>query len=100
VVVNSFHDARQIPISHQSTLIDWPTLYTFHGAISSTQGFTIGSSLWDESTRNRRRAAGTALLRPAIRSYYDIFDLEIYDLILDIYADGKGGKELEIRLYI
>ncbi|KAH8691524.1 putative cytochrome P450 [Talaromyces proteolyticus] len=100
VVVNSFHDARRILVSHQSALIDRPTLYTFHGVISSTQGFTIGSSPWDDSTRNRRRAAGTVLSRPAIRSYHDMFDLETYDLISDTYADGKGGKELEIRPYI
>ncbi|KUL86905.1 hypothetical protein ZTR_05271 [Talaromyces verruculosus] len=100
VVVNSFHDARRILVSHQSALIDRPTLYTFHGVISSTQGFTIGSSPWDESTHNRRRAAGTVLSRPAIRSYHDMFDLETYDLISDTYADGKGSKDLEIRPYI
>ncbi|EEA23273.1 hypothetical protein TMatcc_002130 [Talaromyces marneffei ATCC 18224] len=100
VVVNSFQDARRILVSHQSALIDRPTLYTFHGVISSTQGFTIGSSPWDDSTRNRRRAAGTVLSRPAIRSYHDMFDLETHDLISDTYADGKGGKELEIRPYI
>jgi phenylacetate 2-hydroxylase len=100
VVVNSFHDARRILVSHQSALIDRPTLYTFHGVISSTQGFTIGSSPWDDSTRNRRRAAGTVLARPAIRSYHDMFDLETYSLISDLHTDGKGNKQLEIRPYI
>jgi phenylacetate 2-hydroxylase len=32
-------------------VIDRPTLYTFHGVISSTQGFTIGSSPWDDSCK-------------------------------------------------
>ena len=38
-------------IGNQSAVIDRPTLYTFHGVISSTQGFTIGSSPWDESCK-------------------------------------------------
>jgi phenylacetate 2-hydroxylase len=100
VVVNSFHDARRILVSHQSALIDRPKLYTFHGVISSTQGFTIGSSPWDDSTRNRRRAAGMVLSRPARRSYHDMFDLETHDLISDVYVNSKGGKEIEIRPYI
>lgn len=39
-------------IGHQSALIDRPKLYTFHGVISSTQGFTIGSSPWDDSCKS------------------------------------------------
>lgn len=51
VVVNSFEDCKKMMLGHQSALIDRPTLYTFHGVISSTQGFTIGSSPWDESCK-------------------------------------------------
>ena len=44
-------------LGHQSALIDRPKLYTFHGVISSTQGFTIGSSPWDESCKVGQRTA-------------------------------------------
>lgn len=43
VVVNSFTAAQQMLIGNQSAVIDRPTLHTFHGVISSTKGFTIGS---------------------------------------------------------
>ncbi|OJJ45098.1 hypothetical protein ASPZODRAFT_18008 [Penicilliopsis zonata CBS 506.65] len=103
VVVNSFQDARRILLAHQSALIDRPTLYTFHGVVSSTQGFTIGSSPWDASTRNRRRAAGAVLARPALRSYHDMFDLESFSLIQDLYnstGEGSSPSSIDIRPYI
>ncbi|OCK78131.1 cytochrome P450 [Lepidopterella palustris CBS 459.81] len=101
VVVNSFSDCRKMLVGHQSALIDRPTLYTFHGVISSTQGFTIGSSPWDESCKNRRKAAGTALGRSALRNYYPMFDLESYCIVRDLQRDGKAGQaEISIRPYI
>jgi phenylacetate 2-hydroxylase len=76
-------------------------LYTFHGVISSTKGFTIGSSPWDESTKNRRTAAGAVLSRPAIWRYSEMFDLETFSLIADTFQDSQhGGEELSIRPYI
>lgn len=101
VVFNSFEDARRILVGHQSSVIDRPKLYTFHGVISSTKGFTIGTSPWDESTKSRRTAAGSLLSRPAIRTYCDMFDLETFSLIADSWKDGERGmKELSIHPYI
>ncbi|RFU34585.1 hypothetical protein B7463_g1714, partial [Scytalidium lignicola] len=101
VVVNSFEDAKRMLIGHQSAVIDRPTLYTFHGIISSTQGFTIGSSPWDESCKNKRKASGQALGRAKIREYFDMFDLESYCIVRDLARDSKnGGVEIGIRPYI
>lgn len=101
VVVNSFDDARKMLVGHQSAVIDRPTLYTFHGVISSTQGFTIGSSPWDNSCKNKRKAAGQALGRPAMRGYFDMFDLESYCIVRDLYQDSKNGAlEIGVRPYI
>jgi phenylacetate 2-hydroxylase len=101
VVVNSFDDAKRMLIGHQSAVIDRPTLYTFHGIISSTQGFTIGSSPWDESCKNKRKASGQALGRAKIRDYFDMFDLESYCIVRDLARDsGNGTKEISVRPYI
>ncbi|KIN05297.1 hypothetical protein OIDMADRAFT_51108 [Oidiodendron maius Zn] len=101
VVFNSFEDASRILVANQSSVIDRPKLYTFHGVISSTKGFTIGSSPWDESTKNRRTAAGAILSRPAIRRFSDMFDLETFSLIADTYKDShQGTQEINIRPYI
>ncbi|KAF2721949.1 cytochrome P450 [Polychaeton citri CBS 116435] len=100
VVVNSFDDCKKMLIGHQTAVIDRPKLYTFHGVISSTQGFTIGSSPWDESCKNKRKAAGQTLGRPALRSYYPMFDLETYCIVRDLVRDSKGGEAyLNIRPY-
>ena len=88
-------------VGHQSAVIDRPTLYTFHGVISSTQGFTIGSSPWDTSCKNKRKAAGQALGRPAMRGYHDMFDLESYCTLRDLHRDSKNGAlEVSVRPYI
>ncbi|KAI7382823.1 phenylacetate 2-hydroxylase [Hortaea werneckii] len=101
VVVNSFEDCKRMLIGHQSASIDRPTLYTFHGVISSTQGFTIGSSPWDDSCKNKRRAAGQTLGRPAMRRYHHMFDLETLCIVRDLVRDSQGdGNHLEIRPYL
>ncbi|EPE04117.1 phenylacetate 2-hydroxylase [Ophiostoma piceae UAMH 11346] len=101
VVVNSFDDCKKMLLGNQNAVIDRPKLYTFHGVISSTQGFTIGSSPWDDSCKKKRKAAGTALGRPALRNYYPMFDLESFCILRDIRRDSKNGEiELDIRPYI
>jgi phenylacetate 2-hydroxylase len=101
VVVNSFDDCKKMLLGSQNAVIDRPKLYTFHGVISSTQGFTIGSSPWDESCKKKRKAAGTALGRPALRNYYPMFDLESYCILRDMKKDSRNGQiEIDIRPYI
>ncbi|KAL4966169.1 cytochrome P450 [Aspergillus stella-maris] len=101
VVVNSFEDCRKMLLSHQNALIDRPKLYTFHGLISSTQGFTIGSSPWDDSCKRKRKAAGTALGRPAMRNYHPMFDLESYCIVRDLHRDSRDGAvEISVRPYL
>ncbi|CAK7234536.1 hypothetical protein SEUCBS140593_008976 [Sporothrix eucalyptigena] len=101
VVVNSFEDCKRMLLGHQNAVIDRPKLYTFHGLISSTQGFTIGSSPWDESCKRKRKAAGTALSRPALRNYYPMLDLESYCILRDVIRDSKNSElEIDIRPYI
>ncbi|KAM3494379.1 hypothetical protein MY3957_002387 [Beauveria namnaoensis] len=101
VVVNSFDDCKKMLLANQNAVIDRPKLYTFHGLISSTQGFTIGSSPWDESCKKKRKAAGTALSRPALRNYCPMFDLESFCILRDMRKDSQNGQvEIDVRPYI
>ncbi|KAF2189837.1 cytochrome P450 [Zopfia rhizophila CBS 207.26] len=101
VVVNSFADCKNILVSNSQALIDRPTLYTFHGVISSTQGFTIGSSPWDDSCRSKRKAASTTLSRSVMKTYLPMFDLESYCIIRDLHRDTQAGANfISIRPYI
>ncbi|KAG5930440.1 hypothetical protein E4U42_001363 [Claviceps africana] len=101
VFANSYETVRHFWITHQSSLISRPMFHTFHSVVSSSQGFTIGTSPWDESCRRRRKAAGTALNRPATQSYMPIIDLESTESIKDLLEDCKGGtKSLDPNAYM
>lgn len=93
MVVNSFDDCRRMLICNKSSVIDRPTLHT-NRVIASNKGLTIGASPWDESTKQRRKAAGTTLARPKLKEYLDIFDLESYCIVRDLEKsnDSNGGE--------
>ena len=67
--------------------------HTFHSVVSSSQGFTIGTSPWDESCKSRRKAAATALNRPAVQSYMPILDVESTASIKELAEDCKDGEQ-------
>lgn len=89
--MNSYESVRYFWVTHQSSLISRPTFHTFHSVISSSQGFTIGTSPWDASCKNRRKAAATALNRPAVQSYMPILDFESMASIKELLHDCQGG---------
>ncbi|EGE04862.1 cytochrome P450 phenylacetate 2-hydroxylase [Trichophyton equinum CBS 127.97] len=91
IFANTFESVKYLWITHQSSLISRPKLHTFHSVVSSSQGFTIGTSPWDESCKRRRKAAATALNRPAVQSYMPIIDLESTTSIKELLADSKDG---------
>lgn len=76
IVFNDFTSARRILQANASATIDRPQLYTFHGVVSSTQGFSIGSSPWDESCRRKRKLASATLSRAGIGNFLDMIDRE------------------------
>ncbi|KAF2761747.1 putative phenylacetate 2-hydroxylase [Pseudovirgaria hyperparasitica] len=91
VFANDFESVKHLWITNQSALISRPKLHTFHTVVSSSEGFTIGTSPWDESCKARRRAAATALNRPAVETYMPIIDLESTVSIKEMLKDSKGG---------
>ncbi|KAL2211316.1 cytochrome P450 [Sarocladium strictum] len=91
IFANSYDSVRHFWITHQSALISRPMFHTFHSVVSSSQGFTIGTSPWDDSCKQRRKAAGTALNRPAVQSYMPILDLESLVSIQELLDDCKDG---------
>ncbi|KAB5575309.1 cytochrome P450 [Coniochaeta sp. 2T2.1] len=91
IFVNSYESVKYFWITHQSALISRPMFHTFHKVVSSSQGFTIGTSPWDESCNKRRKAAGTAPNRHAVQSYMPILDLESTASIKELLADCRNG---------
>ncbi|KAG9235493.1 cytochrome P450 phenylacetate 2-hydroxylase-like protein [Amylocarpus encephaloides] len=93
IFANTFDSVKHLWITNQSALISRPTLHTFHTVVSSSQGFTIGTSPWDESCKQRRKAAASALNKPAVQSYMPIIDLESYVSINELLEDSGNGKK-------
>ena len=100
IFANTFDSVKHLWITNQSALISRPMFHTFHSVVSSSQGFTIGTSPWDESCKSRRKAAATALNRPAVQSYMPIVDLESCLAIKDLVKDSQDGTvDLDPRKY-
>jgi hypothetical protein len=93
IFANTFDSVKNLWITNQSALISRPTLHTFHTIVSSSEGFTIGTSPWDESCKARRKAAATALNRPAVQSYMPIVDYECTKSIKEMLVDSNYGKK-------
>ncbi|KAI4135814.1 MAG: hypothetical protein LQ347_000360, partial [Umbilicaria vellea] len=93
VFANTFESVKHIWITNQSALISRPTLHTFHTVVSSSQGYTIGTSPWDDSCKRRRKAAATALNKPAVQSYMPVIDLESNSSIKELLADSDNGRK-------
>lgn len=91
VFANTFDSVKNLWITNQSALISRPMLHTFHTVVSSSEGFTIGTSPWDESCKARRKAAATALNRPAVQSYMPIIEYESTKSVKELLLDSKAG---------
>lgn len=93
IFANTFDSVKNLWITNQSALISRPKLHTFHTVVSSSEGFTIGTSPWDESCKARRKAAATALNRPAVQSYMPIIDYECTKSIKEMISNTEGGTK-------
>lgn len=92
VFANSFDSVKDLWVTNQSAMISRPTLHTFHTVVSSSEGFTIGTSPWDESCKARRKAAATALNIPSVRTYMPFLDFESVRSIKEMMSNAKGGS--------
>ena len=67
--------------------------------MSSSQGFTIGTSPWDDSCKRRRKAAATALNKPSVTGYMPILDRESASSVRDLWnalnAPGNQNGDVD-----
>jgi 3-hydroxyphenylacetate 6-hydroxylase len=92
LVVNSASQAKEIFLTNSRGTNSRPMFYTFHKVVSSTAGFTIGTSPMTESLKRRRKAAATALNRPAVQSYIPHVDLETKEFVKECLELGLAGN--------
>jgi len=91
VVVNTVKAVHETFLAQGNAMSSRPMFYTFHKVLSSTAGFTIGTSPASESLKRRRKAAASALNRPSVQSYVPFLHLETADFIRDLYERGSRG---------
>lgn len=96
---NTFKSTKELWIQNQAALISRPQLHTFHGVLSSSQGFTIGTSPWDESCKRRRKAVAAALNRPAVASYMPFVDLESYVSVKELLGMLSHGQQTDVDTF-
>ncbi|KAL4875352.1 cytochrome P450 [Aspergillus karnatakaensis] len=99
LVLNSFDAAQEFMVKNASATIDRPLFYTFHGIVSATQGGTIGTSPWNESTKRMRTTAGTLMTRPAIQRSAPMLDLETSALVEGLFKAAEKNGEVDPRIY-
>ncbi|KAA8916273.1 hypothetical protein TRICI_001555 [Trichomonascus ciferrii] len=101
VVANSYHSAKELWVDNMTANASRPLSYTFHKVVSSTQGLTIGTTPWGDSYKRKRKVAGAALNKPAIRSYLGIIDAEssyCIRLMTQSYL-GATADECEMEIH-
>lgn len=92
LVVNSAEKAKEVFLTNSRATSDRPMFHTFHKVVSSTAGFTIGTTPMDESLKRRRKVAATALNRNAVNTYMPHIDLETKEFVAECYELGQAGK--------
>ncbi|KAK8002458.1 hypothetical protein PG989_002177 [Apiospora arundinis] len=85
VVVNSFDDCKRMLLGNQNAHAGLHHRLVAMGRV----------------VQKKRKAAGTALGRPALRNYYPMFDLETFCIVRDMQKDSQSGEaEIDVRPYI
>lgn len=90
VLVNSVEAARQLFIGQRSAFNSRPIFHVFHKQVSKTVT-SIGTSPWDESCKQRRKVAATALNLTQIRTYSSILSLEAREFLREIQTACENG---------
>ncbi|KAF4119664.1 3-hydroxyphenylacetate 6-hydroxylase [Geosmithia morbida] len=98
VVVNSVEAARHLFVGQRTAVNSRPIFHVFHKQVSRAVT-SIGTSPWDESCKQRRKVAATALNLVKIRGYAPIVNLESREFIREILDESRGGTvDVDFRL--
>lgn len=71
-----------------------------HTVVSKTQGGTIGTAPWNDSTKRMRTVTSSLMTRPAIQRSSPMLDIETSALVDGLYQGSrKGTIEVDPRIY-
>jgi len=82
VIVNTAAAAKTLFLTQSAALNSRPLFYVFHKLVSKNVA-SIGTSPWNESCKNRRKVAATALNRQKVQSYEPVWlPLRLYCVMM------------------
>lgn len=87
IVVNSFEGVADI--WKKSSVNSRPIQYTFHKIVSSTKGFTIGTTPWSQSYKRRKQVISQALNNKNLKNLLQILEAESKYTIKQIIKHHK-----------
>ncbi|KAK6463592.1 cytochrome P450 [Scheffersomyces coipomensis] len=88
IIVNSFKDVYSLWIKHSCANNSRPTSYTFHGIVSSTQGFTVGSTPAGSSYKVKKKVIAQYLHHKAIDEVKWLIDDESKYMIRKVIGNN------------
>lgn len=103
VVANSFDTVKELWIKNRTSNNSRPVLFTFHNVVSSTQGFTIGTTPYGESYKKKKKIVATALNKRNVENFKDFIAEESRNMFrrIDIWsshiaANHDDGVDLDL----
>ncbi|KAG7665063.1 uncharacterized protein J8A68_001372 [[Candida] subhashii] len=89
VVANSCEDVIGLWVNHSCQNNSRPLYYTFHGIVSATQGFTVGSTPASLTYQRKKKAIGQYLNKKSVDGHSQILDNEIKYMIRYLVNQNK-----------
>ncbi|KAK6199437.1 cytochrome P450 [Scheffersomyces amazonensis] len=89
VVVNSYNDIYNLWVKHSCANNSRPSLHTFHGIVSSTQGYTVGSSPAGPSYKLKKKTLAQYLHHKALEGVKWLIDEESTYMIKKIIENNR-----------
>ncbi|KAH3679287.1 hypothetical protein WICMUC_001111 [Wickerhamomyces mucosus] len=99
VVANSFESVKELWIKNGDANNSRPLLYTFHSVVSSTQGFTIGTTPYGESYKKKKKIVATALNKKSIEQHKSFIAEECHNMFQRIDSQIVSIDDNDIDLF-
>lgn len=89
IIVNSFETVKQIWGRYSTSVNSRPVQYTFHDVISATQGFTIGTTPFGPSFKNKKKVLSLLVNEHNIGSHFNTLEKETQYMIQKVISTNR-----------
>lgn len=89
IVVNSFEDVNILWTKHSCSNNSRPVQYIFHGIVSATQGFTVGSTPSGPSYKRKKKVISQSLNQKSVNNLSSVIDNETKFTIKNIIQNNR-----------